>query len=118
VDWLRASGKHEGKSYQYEAITGGAAAREPGIAESALLIEFSEAIIVGDDARLAKARDEVVRRLGAAALVDAAAVAALFNGIDRVADATGITLEDDKAASTAEIRAAIGIDEFAKAKQP
>ena len=54
----------------------------------------------------------------AAALVDAAAVAALFNGIDRVADATGIPLEDEKAESTAEIRAAIGIDDFAAAKQP
>jgi len=60
----------------------------------------------------------VVRTLGAAALVDAAAVAALFNGIDRVADATGIPLEDEKAVSTAEIRAAIGIDEFAKSKRP
>jgi hypothetical protein len=74
-------------------------------------------VIVGDDARLAKARAEVARKLGPAALVDAAAVAALFNGIDRVADSTGIPLEDEKAMSTAEIRAAIGIDEFAKSKQ-
>jgi hypothetical protein len=73
---------------------------------------------VGDDARLAKARANVADRLGVAALVDAAAIAALFNGIDRVADATGIPLEDEKAASTAEIRAAIGIDEFAAAKRP
>ena len=93
-------------------------ARDTGIPESALLIEFSEAIIVGDDARLAKARAKVARTLGAAALVDAAAVAALFNGIDRVADSTGIPLEDEKAVSTAEIRAKIGIDEFAMAKRP
>jgi hypothetical protein len=93
-------------------------AGDPGIAESALLIEFSEAIVGGEEARLAKARAEVARKLGSAALVDAAAVAALFDGIDRVADATGIPLEDEKAASTAEIRSAIGIDEFAAAKQP
>jgi hypothetical protein len=50
--------------------------------------------------------------MGAAALVDAAAVAGLFNAIDRVADATGTPLEDAKAVDTASLREAIGIDLF------
>jgi hypothetical protein len=42
-------------------------------------------------------------------------VAALFNAIDRVADATGIPLEDLKAEATADFRSTIGIDDFAAA---
>lgn len=52
--------------------------------------------------------------MGEEALVDAAAVCALFNAIDRVADATGIPLEPDKAADTAEMRRNLGIDAFAR----
>ena len=55
--------------------------------------------------------------MGAKALVDAAAVAAIFDALDRVADATGITLEDWKARSTADFRADIGIDAFAAAAE-
>jgi hypothetical protein len=54
----------------------------------------------------------VIEAMGGAALSDAAGVAALFNAIDRVADATGIPLEDDKAAMTQAMRAQLGIDDF------
>jgi hypothetical protein len=54
--------------------------------------------------------------MGNAALVDAAAIVATFNAIDRVADATGIPIEDNKAESTADIRAALGINAFAQAR--
>ena len=36
--------------------------------------------------------------------------------IDRVADSTGIPIEDSKAESTADIRAALGINQFAQAR--
>jgi hypothetical protein len=64
-----------------------------GIPEGALLIDFAEAILVGDEARRAR---RSWRRMGAAAIVDAAGIACLFNAIDRVADATGAPLEDAK----------------------
>jgi len=41
----------------------------------------------------------------------------LFNAIDRVADSTGIPLEDEKAAATDSWRGAIGIDDFAAAAE-
>ena len=44
---------------------------------------------------------------------DAAAVAANFNAIDRVADSTGVPLEDEKASLTEDFREAIGINAFA-----
>ncbi len=83
-----------------------------GIPGGALLIDFAEAILGGDEARLARTRAAIVAAMGAAALVDAAGIAGLFNAIDRVADATGTPLEEAKAADTASLRDAIGINKF------
>ena len=72
-----------------------------GIAHGEILVDFSEAVLGNDDAALRMARRTVREQLGDAALVDTAAVAALFNAIDRLADASGIPLEPEKAAATA-----------------
>jgi hypothetical protein len=60
-------------------------------------------------------RDALKAPLGQAGLVDAAAVVGLFNAIDRVADATGIPLEPEKATATADFRAALDLDHYAVA---
>jgi hypothetical protein len=93
-------------------VTQGAAVGDCGIPAGALLIAFAEAILGGHEARLARARAAIVAVMGAAALVDAAGIAGLFNAIDRVADATGAPLEEAKAADTASLRDTIGINEF------
>ena len=93
----------------------GGAPNDGGVVNGARLIRFATAVL-GDDARaLAAARSDIVAVMGGEALTDTAAVAALFNAIDRVADATGIPLEDAKAEATADFRSAIGIDDFATA---
>ena len=46
------------------------------------------------------------------AVADSAAVAAGFNAIDRVADATGIPIDEDRLAPTASFRRDLGIDAF------
>ena len=84
-----------------------------GIPNGARLIRFATAILGDDPGELAASRDDLVKAMGGAALTDTAAVAALFNAIDRVADSTGIPLEDVKAEATADFRADIGIDAFA-----
>jgi predicted ABC-class ATPase len=83
-----------------------------GIPHGGLLIRFTDAVWARDEVSLAGLRDEIAATMGDAALTDAAAVAALFNAIDRVADSTGIPLEDWKAEDTADFRAAIGVDGF------
>ena len=55
--------------------------------------------------------------MGAAALVDAAGVAAYFDGIDRIADATGTPVDPVSADATTEMRATLGIDKFNEVKQ-
>lgn len=94
----------------------GKADGDVGIPDAALLMAFADAIVGSDDAALAAQRDAVRRTLGSAALVDAAAVAAAFNGIDRVADATGTPAEEERLAITGDLRAIMGIDDFARLK--
>ncbi len=58
---------------------------------------FAEAALRGDAAALRTARAAVVWLVGAAGMVAAAAVIGGFDGITRIADATGIPLEQAKA---------------------
>ena len=88
---------------------------DPGVAHGRLLVEFAAAVLGGYVAGLSRARAELMTAVGPRGLVDAAAVVGLFNAIDRVADATGIPLEAEKAAASADFRAALGLDRFAVA---
>lgn len=64
-----------------------------------------------DDAgRRAAAREALREALGPAALADAAAIVASFNAVVKIADGTGIPLEDFKAASTEDLRVALGLE--------
>ena len=78
-----------------------------------LLVAFADAVLGEDEGALTRAREALAAALGPPGLVDAAGVVGLFNAIDRVADATGIPLEPEKAAASADFRAALGLDRFA-----
>jgi len=108
---LRASGPTHNKTYQLAAVTG-AVEGGGGVPSGDLLIAFAEAVIGEDDGALAQARAALMAALGPRGLADAASVVGLFNAIDRVADATGIPLEPDKAAASADFRAALDLDRF------
>ena len=109
---LRASGRTHNKKYDLEAVTG-AADGDGGVVHGRLLVAFAEAVLGEDNSALWRARSALMATLGAARLVDAAGVVGLFNAIDRVADATGIPLEPEKAAASADFRAALDLDRFA-----
>ena len=64
----------------------------------------------GDRERQARAREVLHRALGPAALVDAAAIVASFNAVVKIADGSGIPLEDFKQDATADLRAALGLE--------
>ncbi|MGE0733592.1 MAG: hypothetical protein AB7P50_02430 [Alphaproteobacteria bacterium] len=110
---LRASGEHAGKGYDLSAVLG-EGAEESGIPNADILVEFANSVTGRDSERLERARASIQERMGSAALVDTAGVAALFNAIDRVADSTGIPLEKEKAAATESIRVELGINDFGK----
>ncbi len=83
-----------------------------GVDAGAELVHFTTAA-VGDDDDLAAARDALRSAVGDAGLVEAAGTIAAFEGLNRIADATGIQLDDNLAADTADVRDALGIDDFA-----
>ena len=66
----------------------------------------------GDAQRQASARGNIRDLFGSAGLVDAAAIAASFNAVVKIADASGIPIEDWKAAATADLREALGLEQL------
>jgi hypothetical protein len=99
------------KSYDLNAVTG-AARDDDGVPYGRLLVAFAEAVLGEDEQTLAAARTTVSEAIGSVGLADAAGVVGLFNAIDRVADATGIPLEAEKAEASADFRAALGVNRF------
>jgi hypothetical protein len=108
---LRASGVTQNRDYDLNAVTG-AVQSDAGVPHGRLLVEFAEAVLGEDEAALTRVRAALSEAIGPAGLVDAAGVVGLFNAIDRVADATGIPLEVEKAVASADFRAALGVDRF------
>lgn len=83
-----------------------------GVPFADVLVEFGEAMLGEDTARRTSAREALYNSLGPGALVDAAATVASFNAVVKVADATGIPLEDFKADATVDLRAELGLEKF------
>lgn len=110
---LRGSGEHTGDTYDFRSING-EAIDACGVPHAGLLIRFAQAVLDPSGA-ISPIRQEVGQTLGATALVDSAAVIAIFNAVVRIADATGISLEDYKVDLTASLRSELGIDSFVAA---
>lgn len=107
---LRESGRQSGEAHNLSAVLDGSPISSLPHAEQ--LLAFADSALGTDIALLKRCRNELTAAVGAAAVGDAAAVIAAFNGITRIADATGIPLEDAKAASTADFRTELSIDDF------
>lgn len=88
------------------------ATADSGVAGGAVVIEFADAVLDTDGARLEAARAALLLFVGAAGLVDSAAIVSTFNAIVRIADATGMPLSDAVLEETAEFREALGVNDF------
>ncbi len=84
---------------------------DSGVPQGRLLLTFAEEACAGSSL-LPKARVAVAEAMGQDALVDAAAVIGIFQAVVKIADATGIPLEDAKAEASAEFRAELGLNAF------
>ena len=82
-----------------------------GVADETDLLAFAEAALT-DPGELDRARMALIEQAGKEAMIDAAAVVAGFDAITRVADGTGIPLEQPKAEASATWRSSLGIDAF------
>ncbi len=106
---LRESGEHYGESYTLDGVDGGG---DSGVPHGRALLDFAEAVVQGTDDEIDRARESLIAAVGEAGFVDAAGVVASFNAVVRIADATGIPVEDFKLEKTVEERAALGIDDW------
>ena len=84
-----------------------------GVPASAELLAFTNAVELGGD--VGAARSALAAAIGEAATVEAAATIAIFNGLVRVADGTGIRLDDGVFAASVGERELLGINRFAGA---
>jgi hypothetical protein len=110
---LRESGEQSGTEIGLLGVIEGGDAG--GVRDADVLLAFTEAIVRRDRAATAEARAALAGRMGEAAMVDAAAVAANFERMTRIADATGIPLGERLEEPTAHVREELGLGRFARA---
>ncbi len=107
---LRASGQREDRDFNLNAVN--EADSDPGVDHASHLRLLTEAAIGSRWQELATLREDAAAAMGEQVMVDALTVAAGFNGITRVADATGIPLDPTTQEVTGSMRAETGIDAF------
>ena len=112
---LGASSQQSGLEANLNAVT--EAHTDPGVPHAAHLRALTEAAIGGDWLGLEAVRKNSEKDMGVQQTVDALVVAAAFNGITRVADATGIPLDANTEYATTEMRSQTGIQNFAYAEK-
>ncbi len=112
---LRVSSKVEGQEANLEAVVQGRDAHS-GVAAEQELLALVEAT-VGDrpSQTLAKSRTDLADKLGEESLIDAAAVIGNFQRMTRIADGTGIPLDDMVAALSFDLREDLGLNGFGSA---
>ena len=110
---LRASGRQENRDYDLTAVTHGE--RRSGVEQEDWLKPLTEEAIRGEWLALARTLEAASKAIGREMAVDCLVVASAFNGITRVADATGIPLDENTEMTTSDMRAAVGLDAFAYA---
>ena len=85
-----------------------------GVPRDAELLAFATAAN-GAGGELCSARNALEALVGAEGLIEAAATVAIFNGLVRAADGTGIELDARVFEASADFRARLGVDQYAGA---
>ena len=109
---LRESGKAIGEDVKLEGSIGEG---DGGVHHGAALIRFAEAATRGSE-DLNDARNALVAAVGGAAFIEAAATVGIFNGLVRVADATGVPLDEGTQHNTSVFRESLGLNEYRGAR--
>lgn len=83
---------------------------DSGVPHDAALLALTEAVFRMDTEAANEARDAIAQAIDPQAAVDATAVAAHFNAITRVADATGVQLDRFTEENTGDLRAELDLN--------
>ena len=106
------SGQVSGSAIDLSAVNGEAEG-DVGVAHGERLLAFTEAVMGSDDAALGRERAALRAVLPPEAFVDVCATIGAFNVVDRIADATGIPLDETLLPMSAEVRAELDLARFA-----
>ena len=107
---LSLSGDKTGKEYNLNAVN--TPSGLAGVEDEHWLRLVTELTMTKDWEKLSHTREEASRIIGEQKVVDTLVVASAFNGITRVADATGIPLDNDTEKNTDQMRKDTGIQSF------
>lgn len=105
---LRASSKAIGEDAVLEGATGEG---DGGLPHGEALLRFAEAATRNSE-DLAAAREHLLEAVGHVGFVEVAATVGIFNGLVRVADATGIPLDDGTRNGSVDFRESLGLNRF------
>ena len=106
------SSQINGATVDLRAVNG-TTGSDAGVEHGERLIAFVEAVMGDDDRHLRAERERLRALLSAEAFVDAAATIGAFNVVDRIADATGIPLDDPMREASAPVRQQLNLARFA-----
>ena len=112
---LRESVELTGGSIDFEGLTDPSCTEIKGIPNSRELLQLANACLGDDDAALIEARQELVDKMGSAAMIDAVGVISNFQRMVRIADATGIPADGPMQAMSEDLREQLGINEYVSA---
>ena len=97
--------------HDIDAVVDTESGGDTGIAHGDVLLAFATAAQMRSD-DLDEARAALVAALGDEALLEAAATVAIFNGLVRVADGTGIQLDAGVLADSSDFRGRLGLNDY------
>ena len=86
-----------------------------GVVHGARLLAFTEAAMGDDEAALARERAALRAQVSDPAFVDVCAVIGFFNIVDRVADSTGIPLDEPLLLMSGEVRSELDLARYPSA---
>ena len=113
---LSLSAKTTETAIDLQMVNGSSASDTQGIPYANELTGFAEAIAQRDTAKIERTRNELADVAGDVVMVDAAAVAANFQRMVRIADSMGIPLDDDEIEAGASVREELELSRFASAQ--
>ena len=112
---LRVSATATNTTIDIQGISGDASAAAQGIEHGTELMRFAESLARRNEPELTAARRNLLEVAGPGVLVDAAGVAANFQRMVRIADSTGIPVDNLDNPLSQQIRADLGLDTFSSA---
>lgn len=113
---LSLSAKTTDTAIDLQIVNGSDASETQGIPFASELANFASAIAERGVEKIARTRDELVQVAGETVMVDAAAVAANFQRMVRIADSMGIPIDEKNIEVGAGIRQDLDLGRFASAE--